>query len=75
MGVMEPRLNPCRLCEELKRHVRAAQQPDSPELLVGLTEAGKRNRAWQREEELLRAETLLERHRSQCPEVSRTEAE
>jgi len=60
---MEADLNPCRLCEELKRHVHTAQQPDSPELLVGLTEAGERNRTRQREEKLLRAELELERHR------------
>lgn len=60
---MEADLKPCRLCEELKRHVHTAQQPDSPELLKGLTEAGERNRARQREEKLLKAELELERHR------------
>lgn len=69
VGEMEADRNPCRLCEELKRHVHTAQQPDSPELLVGLTEAGERNRARQREEKLEKAETLLARHRSQCSEA------
>jgi len=61
--------DPCRLCEELKSHVHTAQQPDSPELFVGLTKAGERNRARQREEKLEQAETLLAKHRSQCSEA------
>ncbi len=69
MGGMEADLNPCRLCKELKSHVHTAQQPDSPELFAGLTEAGERNRARQREEKLEKAETLLARHRSQCSEA------
>jgi len=52
-----------------REHVHTAQQPDSPELFVGLTEAGERNRAWQREEKLEKAETLLARHRRQCSEA------
>lgn len=60
---MESEPNPCRLCEELERYVHIAQQPDSPELRLGLTEAGERNRARQREEKLERAELELERHR------------
>jgi len=62
VGGMEA--EPCRLCEELKRHVHTAQQPDSPELLLGLTEAGERNRARQREERLLKAELELQRHQN-----------
>jgi len=61
--------HPCRLCEELERHVHTAQQPDSPKLLLGLTEAGECNRTQQREEKLLQAEMLLEKHRNQCLEV------
>lgn len=72
---MEADPNPCRICEEFKRYVRATQQPDSPELLLALTEAGKRSRNWQREEEILKAETLLDRHQSQCPEVLSREGE
>jgi len=66
---MEADRNPCRLCEELERHVHTAQQPDSPKLLLGLTEAGQRNRTRQREEKLLQAETLLAKHRSQCSQA------
>lgn len=64
VGGMEADRNPCRLCEELERHVHTAQQPDSPELLLGLTEAGERNRARQREEKLLKAELELQRHQN-----------
>ncbi len=60
---METELPTCRICIELERHVQSAQQPVVPALLVGLTEAGNRNRVRQREEKLLKAELELEKHR------------
>jgi len=48
---------------ELEQRLDVAQRPAPPDLLVGLTEAGKRNRAQQRQEQIQRAEIDLERHR------------
>jgi len=31
---------PCRICKELEASRQAAQQPDPPALVLGLTEAG-----------------------------------
>lgn len=56
----------CRICSELQQHLNSAQQPDSPELLLGLTEAGERNRIHQRQEKLVRAEMDIERHKKVC---------
>ena len=53
---------PCRLCLQLQEAVESARQSGSPDLLLGLTEAGKRNRLHQREEKLARAELALEKH-------------
>ena len=58
---MEPELTPCRLCTELELYVQASQRPDAS--ASGLTEAGKRNRAHQREEKIQKAELALEKHR------------
>ncbi len=58
---MEPELTPCRLCVELELYVRASQQPDAS--AAGLSEAGIRNRAHQREEKIQKAELALEKHR------------
>ncbi len=63
----EPQL--CRICREIEASLYAAQQPDPPDLVLGLTEAGKRNRGLQRQELIQRIETLLEKHKSQCPEA------
>ncbi len=57
---------PCRICQELEASLQSAQQPDPPALVLGLTEAGKRNRGLQRQELVQRIETLLETHESQC---------
>ncbi len=40
---METKLQPCRICNELEASLHAAQQPDPPRLVLGLTEAGQRN--------------------------------
>lgn len=56
----------CRVCMELEEALAKTQRPDSPERLVGLTKAGLRNRAHQREELVLRAELVLTKHRIAC---------
>jgi len=57
---------PCRICQELEASLQAAQQPDPPALMLGLTEAGRRNRDHQRQELLERIENLREKHRRSC---------
>jgi len=59
---METTLKPCRICKELEASLHAAQQPDPPPLVLGLTEAGRRNRDHQRQE-------LLERNRESAGEA------
>jgi hypothetical protein len=53
----------CRVCKDLERFVQAAREPDDPKFLVGLSEAGKRNREHQYAEKILKAELDLTRHR------------
>jgi len=38
---METQLKPCRICKELEASLHAAQQPDPPALVLGLTESGE----------------------------------
>jgi len=57
---METKLQSCRICKELEASHQAAQQPDPPALVLGLTEAGRRNRDHQRQELLERIENLRE---------------
>jgi hypothetical protein len=52
----------CRVCTELERFVQSAREPDDPKLLVGLNEAGKRNRERQYAEKLFKVELDLKRH-------------
>ena len=59
---MEDELLPCRICKELEQHLHSAQQPDTPALLLGLTEAGMRNRTHQRQERIQKVELDIERH-------------
>ena len=56
----------CLVCTELERHIQTAREPVAPALLVGLTEAGKRNRAHQQEERILKAQNDLIRHQKSC---------
>ena len=58
----------CRVCVQLQESVVAAQRADAPALLLGLTEAGLRNRARQKEERQVKAELDLEKHRRSCRE-------
>ena len=56
----------CQVCTKLQEAVASAQVQDPPVLLLGLTEAGKRNRGLQRQERLLRSEQELEKHKKWC---------
>jgi hypothetical protein len=46
----------------LEEAVAASVRPDKPSILLGLTEAGTRNRAQQKEELRLKAKIDLEKH-------------
>ena len=58
--------NSCRICVELDQFLHSAQQPDSPQSLVGLSEAAERNRLHQRQERIDRAQNAIERHKNVC---------
>ena len=64
----------CRTCIELERFLKSAHNEGSPALLLGLTEAGIRNRLHQRQEKILKLETDLRRHKDSC-EVCRGQQE
>lgn len=57
---------PCKLCNRLKEAAKASVSPDPPNLSLGLNQAGLRNRAWQKEELILKAEGDLKRHQRSC---------
>jgi hypothetical protein len=52
----------CKICIKLEEAVAASVRPDQPSILLGLTEAGTRNRARQKEELRLKARIDLEKH-------------
>jgi hypothetical protein len=54
---------PCKICIQLEEAVEASVRPDQPSILLGLTEAGRRNHTRQKEELHLKAKTDLEKHR------------
>lgn len=56
----------CKICVQLEEAMAAALRTDPPEILLGLNEAGKRNRVLQKEERRLKAEENLEKHRRIC---------
>ncbi len=56
----------CRICIELEQFLQSAQRPESPDLLAGLSEAGKRNRIHQRQEKILKTEADIGRHKKSC---------
>jgi hypothetical protein len=58
----------CRICTQLQEAAAAAQKPDIPNLLLGLTEAGLRNHARQKEERQLKTTLDLEKHLRACRE-------
>ena len=59
---------PCRTCIELERFLQSASTEGSPNLLLGLTDAGRRNRLHQRQERIAKLETDLKRHKDSCQE-------
>ena len=58
----------CRTGTELERFLQSASAEGSPDLLVGLTDAGRRNRLHQRQEKILKLESDLKRHKDACQE-------
>jgi hypothetical protein len=62
----EVKAMPCRICIQLEQAAAAAVRSDPPNILFGLNEAGIRNRARQKEERTLKAETDLEKHQRSC---------
>lgn len=61
---------PCKICIQLEETVAASVRPDQPSLLLGLTEAGTRNRARQKEELRLKATLNLEKHQRALHKVA-----
>ena len=53
---------PCKFCIKLEEAVAASVRVDAPNILLGLTESGIRNRARQKEERQVKAKTDLEKH-------------
>jgi hypothetical protein len=62
---------PYRVCVQLEETLAKTQRPDSPELLLGLTEAGLRNHNHQRRERALKAEIDLTKHKIACQKKDR----
>ncbi len=60
----------CRICIQLQEAAAGAQKPDTPNLLLGLNEAGLRNRARQKEERQLKTKLDLEKHQRACREMA-----
>jgi hypothetical protein len=56
----------CKICVQLEEAIVASERPDAPDLLLGLTEAGLRNRARQKDERKVKAALDLEKHRRSC---------
>jgi hypothetical protein len=56
----------CKTCVQLEEAIVTSHQEDAPDLLLGLTEAGLRNRARQKAERKVKAELDLEKHRRSC---------
>jgi hypothetical protein len=52
----------CKICIQLEEAVAASVRPDEPSTLLGLSEAGTRNRARQKEELRLKVKLDLEKH-------------
>ena len=61
---------PCKICIQLEEAVAASVRPDQPSILLGLTEAGIRNRARQKEERQLKAKMDLEKHQRSFHEIA-----
>lgn len=57
---------PCRTCLDLERLLYSAEETDSPDVLVGLSERGLHNRSQQWEERISKQKLLLAKHQSGC---------
>ena len=53
----------CKDCVQLEEAVAASLRLDAPDILLGLSESGIRNRTRQKEEQQLKAQLDLEKHR------------
>ena len=65
---------PCKFCIKLEDAVAESVKLDAPNILLGLTESGMRNRARQKEERLVKAKTDLEKHQRSCHKMKNTAA-
>jgi hypothetical protein len=57
----------CKTCVLLEEAALRARKPESAEMLSGLTEAGLRNHALQRQERQAKTQLELEKHQRTCP--------
>lgn len=64
----------CPICTQLEKAVATSHQPDEPDTLSGLNEAGMRIRALQRKEKIANAEMKLEKHQRSCQKMVREPA-
>lgn len=65
----------CKTCVQLEEAIVSVELPDAPDLLLGLTEAGLRNRARQKAERKVKAALDLEKHRRSCRDYAERAAE
>ena len=56
----------CKTCLQLEEAITRAKQPDSPEILKGLSEAALRNHSLQKQERQARTKLELEKHLRSC---------
>lgn len=57
----------CKVCTQLEEAAASAEKPDAASHLLGLTDAGLRNRALQKAEQVVKTRAALEKHRNICP--------
>ena len=65
---------PCKVCIQLEEAVAASLRTDQPSILLGLTDAGMRNRTRQKEELRLKARANLEKHQRSFHKIADTVA-
>ena len=58
----------CRICLELESSLQSARKEVPPEILLGLTAAGERNRTQQKNEKVAKVESMLSKHKLICPD-------
>jgi hypothetical protein len=56
----------CKLCIRLTEATAISARPDAPNVLLGLSESGLRNRTRQKEELIIKAEMDLKKHQRSC---------